>query len=71
LFGEHLRAQADAEERPLLAQGDFDPVDFLADVIIGVVGAHRAAKDDRAGMPIERLRQGVAEPRAANVERVT
>ena len=68
LFGEHLRAQADAEKRPLLAQGNFDPVDLPADIFIGVVGAHRAAEDHRAGMQIQRLRQGIAEPRAADVE---
>ncbi len=50
LSGKHLRAEADAEERPLLAQRDFDPVDLAADIIVGIVGAHRTAEDDRAGM---------------------
>ncbi len=53
LFGEHLCAEANAEKRPLFAQRDFDPVDFPANVIVAVIGAHRAAEDDRAGMPIE------------------
>src|SRR5258705_320139 len=57
LFGEHLRTQANAQERPLLAQGDFDPVDFPANIRIGIVGAHRTAEDDNTGMPIQRFRQ--------------
>ena len=68
LFGKHLRAQADAEKRPLLAQGNFDPVDLAADIIVGIVGAHRAAEDDRAGMLVQRFRQGIAEPRTPDVE---
>ena len=68
LFGEHLRAQADAEKRPLLAQGNLDPVDLAADIIVGIVGAHRAAENDRAGMLIQRFRQGIAEPRTPDVE---
>ena len=68
LFGKHLRAQADAEKRPLLAQGNFDPVDLAADIIVGIVGAHRAAEDDRAGMLVQCVRQGIAEPRTPDVE---
>jgi hypothetical protein len=71
LFGEHLRPQAYAQKRPLLAQGDFDPVDFAVHVVVGVVGAHRAAKDHRAGVQIQRFRQRVAKPRATDVQRVT
>src|SRR5438132_9677311 len=70
LFGKHLRAQADAEKRPLLTQGNFDPVDFAADIVVGVIGAHRAAEDDRAGMQLQRFRQRVAEPWASDVEGV-
>ena len=70
LFGKHLRAQADAEKRPLLTQGNFDPVDFAADIVVGVIGAHRAAEDDRAGMLVQRVRQRVAEPWASDVEGV-
>ena len=71
LFGKHLRAEANAQKRPLLAQGNFDPVDFAADIVIGVVGAHRAAKDHRAGMPVERIRQGIAEPRPPDIKGMT
>ncbi len=71
LLGKHLRAQADAEKRPLLTQGNFDPVDLAADIVVGIVGAHRAAEDDSPGMLLERLRQGIAEPRTADVEGMT
>ena len=71
LLGQHLGAQANAQKRPLLAQGNFDPVDFAANIVVGIVGAHRAAENDRAGMLIERLRQRVAEPRAPDIEGVT
>ena len=70
MFGKHLRAEADAEKRPLLAQGNFDPVDLAADIIVGIVGAHRAAEDHRAGMLVQRFRQGIAKPRTADVEGV-
>ena len=68
LLGEHLRAEANTKERPLLAQGDFDPVDFPANIFVGIVGAHRATKNDRAGMPIQRFRQCIAEPRTPDIE---
>src|SRR6267378_2770743 len=55
LHSEHLRAQANSQERPLLPQRHGDPVDLLANEIIGVVCAHRAAEYDRAGMAIEPL----------------
>ena len=68
LFGKHLRAQADAEERPLLTQGNLDPVDLAAHIVVGIIGAHRAAEDHRAGVLLQRVRQGIAEPRTADVE---
>ena len=70
LFGKHLRAQADTQKRSLLTQGNFDPVDLATDIIVGIVDAHRTAKDDRAGMPVQRFRQGIAEPRTPDVEGV-
>ncbi len=70
LLGQHLRAEADAEERPLLAQRNLDPVDLAADIVVGIVGAHRAAEEHGTGMRIQRLRKRIAEARAADVERV-
>ena len=70
LHREHLRAEADAEERPLLAQGHVDPVDLAADVVVGIVGAHRPAEEHGAGMLVQRLRQRIAETRTADVEPV-
>src|ERR1700722_4255055 len=43
----HLRAEADAEKRLVLAQRHADPIDFPANEIILVVGAHRTAEDNR------------------------
>ena len=70
LHREHLRAEADAEERPLLAQRNFDPVDLAADIVVGIIGAHWTAEEDRAGMPIERIGQGIAKARPADVEAI-
>src|SRR6185437_5340647 len=70
LSGQHLRAEAEAEKRPLLGERDFDPVDLAADIIVAVIGAHRSAQNDGTGMFIQRPRQGIAEARAANVERM-
>src|SRR6185437_17115593 len=56
LSGEHLRAQANAQKGALLAQRNLDPVDLAADIVVRVVGTHRTAKDDGAGVVIERLR---------------
>ena len=39
-------------------------------IVVGVVGAHRAAEDDGAGMAGERLRQRIAEARPADIERI-
>ena len=67
----HLRAEADAEERLVLLERHGDPVDFPADEIVRVIGAHRAAENDRAGMLGKRRRQRIAEPRPAHIERKT
>ncbi len=68
LPGEHLRAQANPQERPLLPERHLDPVDLAADVFIRIVGAHRAAEDDRAGMTFQRFRKRVAEPGTPDIE---
>jgi hypothetical protein len=70
LHGEHLRAEANAEEWPLLAQGNLDPVDLAADVLVRIVGAHRPTEEHGAGMIIQRPRQRIAETRTADVETV-
>jgi hypothetical protein len=71
LHGEHLRAQANSQKRPLLPQRNRDPVDFPADEFIGVIGAHRPAENHRAGMVIQGFRQGIAKPRTPDIEPVT
>jgi hypothetical protein len=68
LLGQHLGAQANPHERPLFAQRYLDPVDLAANVIVGIVGAHRAAENHRAGMIVQRFRQRIAEPRTADIE---
>src|ERR1700760_2523792 len=70
LSGEHLRAQANTKERPLLAQGDFDPVDFPAHIFVRIVGAHRTAENDGAGMLVQRFWQGIAKSRTPDIEGV-
>src|SRR6202011_3510725 len=70
LPGQHLGAQANSQKRPSLPQRHRDPVDFPANKIIRIVGAHRAAEDDRAGMAIESWRKPVAETRPSDVKRV-
>ena len=71
LHGEHLRAEANSQKRPLLPQRHRNPVDFPADEFIGVVGAHRPAENDRAGMVIQGFRQGIAEARTPDIQPVT
>src|SRR5512138_2686409 len=66
----HLRAEADAEIRLLVAQGHTDPVDLPIHEFLVVVGALRPAKDHSAGMFIHRFRQWVTEAGAPDVERV-
>ena len=65
----HLRAEADAEERLLVAQRHADPVDLAVDEVVGVVGALRPAEDRGAGMIVHGLGQRIAKARAADVER--
>jgi hypothetical protein len=68
MVDQHLRAKADAEEGLVLPERDLQPFGLAADEFVLVVGAHRAAEHDRAGMMRKRLRQLVAERRAADVE---
>src|SRR6202166_565213 len=70
LHGEHLRPQANPQKRPLLPERDGDPVDLLTDEIVGIVRAHRAAENHRAGMAIQRFRQGIAKTRTPDVQPV-
>ena len=70
LHGQHLRAQANSQKRPLLPQRNRNPVDFPANEIIGVIGAHRPAENHGAGMVIQRFRQGIAKPRTPDIEPV-
>ena len=67
---QHLRAEADAEERLLLPQRHADEVDLGLDEVVGIVGALRTAEDHGAGMLCHRDGQRVAEARAADVEGV-
>ncbi len=68
MLHQHLRAETDAEKRSALLQRHADPVGLLAHEVVRIVGAHRPAEDDRAGMLLHRLRQRVAEARLADVE---
>ena len=68
---EHLRAQANSQQRPLLPKRHCDPLDLAANIIIRIVGAHRAAENDRTGMLFQRLRQRVAEARTPDIEPVS
>src|SRR5215470_8261099 len=53
---EHLSAEADAKIGPPLPQRDFDPVDLPADVVVGIVGAHRTTEDQSTRVIVERFR---------------
>ena len=66
----HLRAQADAEIRLLVAQRHADPVDLAAHEIVLVIGALRAAKNHRAGMIVHGLWQRIVETRPPYIERI-
>ncbi len=70
MMRQHLGAEADAEKRLLLPERHGEPIDLAADEIVGVVGAHRTAEDDGAGVPLHGLGQRIAEARAADVERI-
>ena len=65
---QHLRAEADAEIGLVLPQRHADEVDLGLDEIVRIVGALRAAEDHGAGMLGHRLRQRIAEARAADIE---
>ena len=69
--GQHLRAKAQAQKGLVLGQRHANPVDLAAQVVVAVIGAHRAAEDDRASMIAQRRGQRVAKARAANVEIVS
>src|SRR5262249_44814367 len=64
----HLRAETDAEERPLLAQWNTNPVDLALDVVVGVVGAHRTAENHDARVSVHRLWQRIAKSRTTGIE---
>src|SRR5262249_15535422 len=66
-----LGAKANAEARFALLERHRHPTDFPAYKVILVIGAHRAAEDDRARMLGHVRRQRVTIARAANVERKT
>jgi len=66
----HLRTEAHAEKGHRLTQRHADPVDFILNPAIAVVGAHRAAEHHGPRMVGQRGRQRIAEGRAANVERM-
>src|SRR5579859_1584123 len=70
LSGEHLRAEADAEERPPFPQRYFDPIDLAANIVVAVIGTHRAAQNYGAGMLIQGFGQRVAKARTADIEPV-
>src|SRR5580704_5800893 len=71
LPGAHLGAEADAEKGLVLLHRYRDPIDLGADEFVFVIGAHRAAENDGAGMVGHGLRQRLAEARAAYVEPVS
>src|SRR6266700_5500153 len=68
LLGEHLGTEANAEEWPLLAQRDLDPVDLAANVIVRVVGAHGPDENHGTGMRVQSGWQRIDETRTADVE---
>jgi len=64
------RTETDAEERLVAFQRHADPFDFAADVIVAVIGAHRAAENDRGRMLGHGRRQRIAKARPPHVQRV-
>jgi hypothetical protein len=68
LSGEHLRAQANSQQRPLFPERHRDPVDLAANVIFGIVGAHRPAENHHTGAAVERFRKRVAKPRTPDIQ---
>ena len=69
-FGADLRAKTDAEKGLVVTQRHANPFDFATNEIVAVIGAHRAAENDRRGMLGHRLRQRLAEARPPHVKRV-
>src|SRR5690606_6426369 len=65
---QHLRSEADAQERPPVAQRHADPVDLASDIGLLLVHAHRSAEYDGADVLIHAVGQGVAEAGAADIE---
>jgi hypothetical protein len=68
---EHLRSQADSQERPLLPKRYGDPVDLPANEIIRIVRAHRAAENHGARMAIQRFGKRIAKARTPDIESVS
>ena len=46
----HLRAKTNAEKRFVFGKWHGDPVDFLPDIVVRIIGTHRPAEDHRARM---------------------
>ena len=65
---EHLSAQAQSENGALFPQRDFEPIDFTSNPFVGIVDAHRTAKDNDAFVIIHALRQRLAQSRTAYVK---
>jgi len=70
LARQHLRAEADAEERLALLERHRHPVDLVLDELGLVVGAHRPAEHHDTAMFRQRLGQPFAERRTAHVKRI-
>ena len=69
--GEHLRAEAKAQKRLVFGESYANPVDFPAQVLVAVVGTHRPAEDNGAGMVAHCRWQRVTKAWTADVEFVT
>src|SRR5262249_8151095 len=59
----HLRAEANAEKRRVVAQRHADPVGLAADEFITVIGAHRTAENHGGGMVRHGFRQDIPKAR--------
>jgi hypothetical protein len=65
---EHLRAEADAEQRLVFLQRRFYPSNLASDPRVPVVDAHRSAENDHADVVMKRWGQRVAKSRAPDVK---
>ena len=65
---QHLAAETHAEKRLLLFQWNADPVGLARHPLVGIIGAHRTAENDGAGVVRHRFRQRIVEARAADVQ---